>query len=384
LDIGISRPARDDRIDFWRGLCIVGMVAWHLLTDPSYPRWFSFGIIQGFNFVAEGFVLLAGAAVGLHLARSPQQRTRPSRYLARAARLLAVHYILAAVLLFVFAAPNGCGPAAGADWLNRIGAILTLQYQPYLGDILSLFVFLLAAAPALLILQRAVGKGGLLALSLSVYLASNLLPAMLPKSLWATIELNHYGAFDFNSWQFVFVGGLLLGQSHQELLARAKQANRAWLVVATAAFLVACAYRFPVEKLDSRAVEWPAFLGFGRHPLAPPRAIYIGLQMLLVALITVRFWERLAGRWWVRTVVVFGRNSLAVFAWSVALDYLFKTILHRCRPGFPANLAIVVLDLAMLYLVARYWHWPAGGTTEDHAGQSGSNSPDSVQVSHQA
>jgi len=40
------------------------MVSWHLLTHPSFPRWLAFGVIQPFNFVAEGFVLLAGASVG--------------------------------------------------------------------------------------------------------------------------------------------------------------------------------------------------------------------------------------------------------------------------------------------------------------------------------
>src|SRR5256885_14174401 len=92
---------RDRRIDFWRGLCLFGMVSWTLLTHPSFPRWLAFGVIQPFNFVAEGFVLLAGTAVGLNVAR---KRSVPSRHLQRAGAILGVHYGLVGFVLALAAA----------------------------------------------------------------------------------------------------------------------------------------------------------------------------------------------------------------------------------------------------------------------------------------
>src|SRR5712664_1676323 len=68
-----SSRRRDERLDFLRGTCIFGMVIWHLLSHDSFPKWFSLPIIQGFNFVAEGFILLAGVGVGLGFVRQDKQ-----------------------------------------------------------------------------------------------------------------------------------------------------------------------------------------------------------------------------------------------------------------------------------------------------------------------
>src|SRR5438876_10439027 len=89
---------RDLRIDYWRGLCLFGMASWHLLTHPSFPRWLAFAVIQPFNFVAEGFVLLAGAAVGLKIVRN---RSIASAQFRRAGQVLAVHYALVAFVVLL-------------------------------------------------------------------------------------------------------------------------------------------------------------------------------------------------------------------------------------------------------------------------------------------
>lgn len=352
------RPRRDERIDFWRGLCIVGMVIWHLLTHPAFPHWLSFGVIQGFNFVAEGFVLLAGTAVGLVVARMPGEPLRVGHYLRRAGVILLVHWLLAAVLLFVFAAKNGHGRTPDPTCSAALAPILLLRYQPYLGDVLSVFVFLFAATPLLLAVRRQFGPTVLLALSLALYAAANLLPLWLPDAWVRLLEPNDRGAFDFGSWQLVFVCGILLGGRHETVFDAWRRSFWQWTLPAAAAFLAIGAYRAAAELNVAAVAALPEVCRFDRHPLTPPRAVYIGLQMLLIALLTIRFWDHLSARRIVRLLVTFGQNSLTVFACSVPLDYALKATIGRLHLHFPTVLLLLAVDLGLLYLVARYFRRP--------------------------
>ncbi|NQT37541.1 MAG: OpgC domain-containing protein [Planctomycetes bacterium] len=355
-DVTLRTPGagRDERIDFWRGLCILGMVSWHLLTDPSYPTWFSFGVIQPFNFVAEGFVLVAGLVIGLGAARHAEHSVRVSHYLRRALQLLLLHYAVVVALGLIFGASCSEETATGADWVR---AILLLEYQPYLGDILSVFVFLFAATPIFLVVQRACGRWALLALSLAVYLAGNLATGGGWSSL-AALELNRYGAFDFNTWQFVFVLGLLLGGRFKAITAWGRQNFRPCMAVCVGGFALAFAYRLAVLSGRIPADTLPQSLDFSRHPLTIARLGYVGLQVALIGLLTVRFWDRLADGPVVRWIVMFGRRSLVVFVVSVFLDYALKAAILKTDLGFPANLTIWAAELAALDLVARYGRLP--------------------------
>jgi len=329
----------------------VGMISWHLLSDPSFPRWFSFGIIQAFNFVAEGFVLLAGAAVGIAWARSHEIRGR--RYLRRALELLAVHYVLAGILWFGFSAPDALGDPPRMSGAAAFAAILSLDYQPYLGDILSLFVFLFAATPLLLAFERRFGRSSLMAVSLAIYFAANSLP-VLPEPYRRALELNGQGAFDFGSWQLVFVLGILIGAQRERLVSAARRHFRSLLIAALVGFGLMFVYRLGAEKGGPWSHGLPAAFLFERHPLTPPRLLYILLEMLLIALVTIRVWDRIALWRPVQFVETFGRNSLTVYACSVPLDYALKAALHRLAWDFPVNLAAWAFAMALLYLVARY------------------------------
>jgi len=211
--------SRDSRIDFWRGICLVGMAMWHLVSHHSFPTWFAFPIIQSFNFVAEGFVFLAGAAVGLSRSgRSFFQNVR--HYSKRAFSLLLTHYSLAlpfGIFLLVY------GPTSkilSFDILSeRVVEILIFSYQPYLGDVLSLFVFLFALTP-LLLWGLGKFKDSIVFLSvLVVFLASNLSYSLLPTHWWKTLDFNQAGAFDVNTWLLVFVCGIFFGKYYSQCLA---------------------------------------------------------------------------------------------------------------------------------------------------------------------
>ncbi len=355
-DVTLRTPGagRDERIDFWRGLCIFGMVSWHLLTDPSYPTWFSFGVIQTFNFVAEGFVLVAGLVIGLGAAKYAQRSVRVTHYLRRAIQLLLLHYAVVVALGLIFNAPGSEETATGPDWVR---AVFLMEYQPYLGDILSVFVFLFAATPIFLGVQRAFGRGALLALSMAVYLAGNL--ATDGRFSWAaSLELNRHGAFDFNTWQLVFVLGLLLGGRFEAITAWGQKNFRLCMAACLGGFALVFAYRLAVLSGRIPSDTLPQSLDFSRHPLSIARLGYVGLQMALIGLLTVRFWDRLVDWSVVRWIVMFGRRSLTVFVVSVLLDYALKAAILKTDLGFPANLTIWAAELAALDLVARYGRLP--------------------------
>jgi hypothetical protein len=315
-------------------------------------------VIQGFNFVAEGFVLLAGVAVGLVVARRPGSPLRAGHYLRRAGVILLVHWLLVAVVLFVFHRTAGHDVTVEPTRQAALVPILLLRFQPYLADVLSVFVFLFAATPVFLAVKRWLGPAALFGLSLSVYAAANLLPLWLSEGWVRLLEPNDRGAFDFGSWQLVFVCGMLVGGRHEELFRRVRASFWRWAVLAGAALVLVGMYRVAAEVEAPLVAALPEVLRFGRHPLTPARAVYIGLQMLLIGLVTIRLWDHLAERGIVRVLVTFGGNSLTVFAWSVPLDYALKAAVHQLGLGFPASLLVWPVDLLLLYLVARYLRRP--------------------------
>jgi len=330
---------RDERIDFWRGLCLFGMVSWHLLTHPSFPRWLAFGVIQPFNFVAEGFVLLAGASVGLKIA---QHRSAPSLLFRRAGAMLAVHYalVLFVVLLSVgertLGLPNQLPAMPGSFW-----AVVTLRYQPYLADVLSVFVFLFAAAPIFQFVYQRLGAIGLVTLSGLLFISASVFP------------LNGGGAFVFNSWQVFFVAGMLFGANYVSQMASWKRVSTGSVVALILLFAAACVVRAAIAGPDGAQLPgWRAYMMFDRKPLTVARVVYIGLEMMVIAVVTVKWWDAIC-RWFiVARIATLGRHSLEVFVCSVVLDYLLKAACTAVGIAFPANLLVWLGELVLLFVLA--------------------------------
>ena len=338
-----GRP-RDEKLDFWRGLCIVGMVSWHLLSHPSFPRALSFAVIQSFNFVAEGFVLLAGASIGWQFRRRPEEISRPGPHLARAARFLLLHYAIAAALITLICSTTWYEPVRQRPLLEWARDILLLEYQPYLGDVLNVFIFLFALAPVMLFVLQRAGPRALLMLSLGVFAVAVVWPRF--------AALNAHGAFVVNGWQIYFVLGILFGRSYPEVLAAKQRRPNVWLLVNVILCVAVSTYRLAIELNPSWETQVPALLRFERHPLTLARTVEMLADMHLLALVTARFWPwiepwRVTG-WLVR----FGRKSLRVFVVSIGLDYLICGLLTATGWGVPVNLALWGLDLLVLYGVA--------------------------------
>ena len=192
-----------------------------------------------------------------------------------------------------------------------------------------------------------------------MYLAAVLRPAVVPRRWQAALELNHRGAFDVNSWQLVYVLGILFGGHYATIVSRARQHYRRSFWIALAAFALLAGFRFNVERGGSWAGRLPDWLRFERHPLSPARGAYIALQILLIGLVTIRHWDGLRDSAAVRIVVSFGRNSLGVFIGSIFLDYLLKAAMDAGGWGPSLNLALWFAELGVLYALARWSGRPA-------------------------
>lgn len=340
---------RDRRVDFWRGICIAGMVTWHLMTHPAFPTWIAFGVIQSFNFVAEGFVFLAGISIGFR--EVTRGSTDARRHLKRAANLLLTHYMIVVGLVLLFCLSDVFGKLPPEHRpLEIIWSIVSLRYQPYLGDVLTVFVFLFALTPLALAVRRRFGDGPLVIASLSLFLLSHLLYLPGGRELARAVELNAHGAFDVNTWQLVFVLGIVSGarfmtEFNCDLVTRWR--SSVWIVVVSS-FALMFAYRLMVESDADWSSRVPAMFVFARHPLTIARLAYVLAQMLLIAMLTMQFWPVLRRSWLVQCVVILGRHSLTVFAWSIFLDYLLKGWLTEMVAGPGLAFAALLIELTVL------------------------------------
>ncbi len=118
----------------------------------------------------------------------------------------------------------------------------------------------------------------------------------------------------------------------------------AWLLVA--GLYLGLKLRFdpehPVQKLL-----------LDRHPLGLVRLGYVGLQLVVLGLASLGWWDVLAGRWPVRMLALLGQHSLSVFICSIFLDYLFKQAIQTWQVGFPQNLFFPAVEVLLVYLSAR-------------------------------
>lgn len=318
------------------------MVTWHLLTAECFPRWFSFPIIQSVNFVAEGFVFLAGVAASIV---SSKPGFRYSRFAQRAVQILFAHYSILACLLILNQFEMINIREANGETLSEVTySILTLKYQPYLADVLTVFVFLFLMAPGFIIFQSKCGRTSLLTMSFFLFILWQ------PWAIGNTFQLNSHGAFDANTWQFVFCLGIVAGG----VRIRFAQYNNLMLWRMFIFFLIVTltlgALRF--LSLSQKLSLFSAEL-YGRHPLTLMRLLFIASQFLLMASATYLTWPKINQSRIAREVVRFGQHSLLVFCVSVPLDYLAKAILEWLDAGLILGTLVLCLVISLLWLTAH-------------------------------
>jgi hypothetical protein len=335
---------RDRRLDFWRGLCLVDMVLVHLVYEGvQFGPLLQATIGEFTRFAAGGFVFVAGMGVGIvFLPRALEAAGRSRAYAAlwrRAAYILGVHYASAASFLALNLARGLREPTQSPAAL--ILDILLLREAPPYGDILPLYVMLLAMAPLLLEALRR-GLAPLVALaSVGVFALGQQQPWLLSPRVGEM--------FPVVLWQGFFVAGLLFGAllPHFDRLRASLRFAITVLVSVACVAVTASAYAY------LRGLESLLPLAFVKVPLSGGELLRYVLATLVVILVTALAGRRLPDTRFGRFVTSLGERSLAVYVAHVWLLAAIAPVTARLGWIGTGQALFALVALGALWAVAR-------------------------------
>ncbi|MBH0239399.1 OpgC family protein [Methylobrevis albus] len=319
---GLAKPARDHRIDFFRGLALASIFINHM-PGNAFERLThkNFGITDS----AEIFVLLAGVAAAfayLPGIAAGQYGAAVWRALQRAVTLYLAHLSNTAVGLGLFAAGAlwlGTAPLLNelnlpllfSDTARTLVGIPLMTHQIGYFNILPLYVTLLLMLPAILALVT-IGPRVALAASLAVYALSHASGLNVP-------TFPAEGSWYFNplAWQLIFTIGILIGWRLRAGLGGVPYvAPLFWLA---AAYLVAC-FSYTWFNLWGLLPDLPlpaTFVGNDKTYVAIARLAHVLALVYVVGHSPLMPWlsARLTPR---NPLVLIGRHALPVF-WTGTL-----------------------------------------------------------------
>ena len=352
------KPARDLRLDAFRGLCLAMIFINHVpatvfekLTSRNF----------GFSDAAEGFVMMSGIAAGLAYSgsfRGGLTWQAVGRVWRRAWTIYLVQALLAMLALGILSA--GAHHLGTIDLLRRndFGTFLSRPFGAHIGlplltyqigyvNILPMYIVLLLAAPAML-------WAGL-RWPLRTWAVSGAL--WFAAGFWA-LNLPNYplqGGWFFNplSWQFLFCTGLLIGA----LMKQGRRLVPVKPVLQWGAGLVLLGALLAARNLDvSRGlghILWSLqeagvpriFTTFDKTFLTAPRLIHIlALTYFLSTFVAV---TRASSSRLAAPLVLLGRNALPIFALGSMLALGSQVIKMAWPPSFALDCAIILGGLAL-------------------------------------
>ena len=307
---------RDLRIDLLRGFCVFVMIVDHVGGETSWL----YVLTGGNGFVvsaAEGFVLLAGLAMGMvHRVVIHTRGTRAmlEKVVGRAWFL----YAVTVALTIAFAAVSTTLGDPYADLMTPASSrrdfafsVLTFHRTYSLTDILVLYTLLMLMAGPLLWLIARGHWGAVLEASITAWAIFQLWPERLPRA-WQITD----GGFPFSAWQLMFVVGLVVGYHRVQV---AEFLRPRWLIAYGLAAVVALVVVQLVVKTwlapGADAIDVHELL-YDKNDARIGRVIaLLGAASFAFAIVTVAWapLRRMAG--WL--LLPMGRNAL--FAYAVQL-----------------------------------------------------------------
>ncbi|MEL6980627.1 MAG: OpgC domain-containing protein [Pseudomonadota bacterium] len=347
------RGPRDARLDFFRGLSLNIIFMAHVLGN-SWNNWIParFGLTDA----ADTFVFCSGFASGLAFYRVFQSHGPALGTLRVGYRVWEVYW--AHILMTLASAMFGLALAAmipGSPILGQFGLssfidnferaaglLFTLEAQPGRSDILPMYLVMLIAMPAVVLLAR----------------IHPLVPVAACLALYAYVQatdanLQHAaGGWFFNplAWQVYFFGGFFIASG----ILPAPPRN--WMLTAAAIGFVLFSIlisHFGLRNLGDWAAELRADLIPRDHKtnLAPLRVLHFFCTAYLVGVAWKSLNDHLQAAW-ARPIVLMGQYALAIFMVGVLMSMLGTAIANEWRGGWEMWLAINLGGVAGLYLTA--------------------------------
>lgn len=344
---------RIDSIDFWRGTVLAIIFINHIpgnILGNFTPRNY------GFSDAAEAFVFISGLSVVLAYGRRFQMGSalEASTLLTmRAVRLYAVHIVLTASALSLFAVAtiltgqdaflNEHGRSTPfADPIRGAVGIMTLGHQIGYFNILPLYVTLLAFAPALCLLG-ARDRWRMLLLSAGIYALARSTGVNLPS--WPDP-----GDWFFNpiAWQFMFALGIFVGLSMRKggIPVHAGIYRLALIFTCASAIVVSNVFGFVPGLADAAG----AYLDWGKTELGVIRIV--DFLALAYALYCSGLSARFKSTPIYSAASLLGRHALMIFCVGSLLSAIGQILSATWESSALFDVAFVAVGLGILYKIA--------------------------------
>jgi enterochelin esterase-like enzyme len=370
---------RDLRIDFLRGLCVIGMIVDHV----GGASWL-YAITGGNRFytsAAEGFVFVSGLVAGRAYTRFIERDGLGyglGRLVNRAGQL----YLLAVGLALVVVPVSEVLHLPWAlgwnlhDALDFVVSVVTLHRTYYLVDVMSLYVLVLLTSTLVFVLlvrgQTLLVLGG----SWLLWLLYQVFPehAAMP---WPIVGNN---LFYFSAWQVLFFTGVVIGHQWERapdtpgesrlakvagLLGRDVWRRRVLRVTAVLLAVAILVYAlqdrvlgFVFRDTPDRELLQAQLLTsiFGKSDLRWGRVLAFGLVFVVFFLATTEWWTGLR-RWAGWLVVPLGQNALFAYAAHVliALAVAYELGLRGGIDATPAwqNAALQIASVGLIWGIVQ-------------------------------
>jgi hypothetical protein len=237
-----SHPAvRDQRLDFWRGLCLIDMLLVHLVWNAKVQFGSFFHDFFGSytRFAAGGFIFVSGLSIGvIFWPRAADPKRRPKTYRAlwrRSLYILVVNYMCAMVAIIIEVLTGARGTS-----INPLALLRDIFLLREGGDLLPFYVMMIALSPILMMLLR-FSRGWLFVLagSISLFAWGLWHP-------WAFAPAQH-DVFAPVLWQMIFILGLLLGWAWPKYNALSQK----WKITLAAASTLMAGILFPLSTPEA-------------------------------------------------------------------------------------------------------------------------------------
>lgn len=353
------KRARDERLDFFRGLAMFIIFVAHV-PDNAWNAWIParFGWSSG----AELFVFCSGLASAyafgsVFTAYGFLAGTRRVVY-----RIWQIYWAHLGLFLVIIAITLAATDATGRDYVaalhlhwffehprEALPALLTLRFIPNLLDILPMYMVLLAMVPAVIALSRihpSLALGACGALWLLVQANGINLPARpdAPDALW------YFNPF---AWQAMFFTGFAFGMGW----LKAPPLVRGPLFIAALAFVLASV---PLTFWGAHAaLPLLRDLHLMLMPDPQPTNLHVLrwfhlLALAYVVLVLIEPVRARIGTGIGTAIVTVGRQSLATFLASLAMALSAGILLDIVGRTVPAVALVNLLGLIAIYGIARF------------------------------
>jgi hypothetical protein len=361
-----TRPSRDLRLDFFRGLSLFLIFIDHI--PGNVLSYFTLRSVA-FSDAAEAFIFISGFTAAMVYGTVFRQRgflLSAAQTYRRVWQLYVAHIFLfviftAEVSYTLNAADNpmyaeemGVGDFLQEPHIAIVQAML-LRFQPTFLDILPLYIVMLMGFPLVLALTE---RHPLWAL-----VPSALVYAAVQRWDWALHVYPDNRPWFFNplAWQFLFVIGAACGNAQAQGLRVLP--DRPWLRVLAGAIVAFCA----IVSL-SWLIHWlhdpfPPVLApllwhtaIDKTNLSPVRLINFLALAIAVVSVVPRDAVFLRGSL-ARPIVLCGQNSLYIFCLGILLAVLGHFVLAEITDRIPMQLLVNAMGILLMVSAAFIFAW---------------------------